>query len=235
MKICFDLLRDAISRIDREDRVREELSAATMQTGFDGFAYLDCQTSWTLATSDYPREWQHHYFQSGYDKLDPIVATAKSRNSAFTWVTELGIKRASPEVRRFWAEAWENNIRSGLTIPIRTSHGHRSMLTFASRRADVAPNCDIDVVAAAAVVGELHGRMKLLKATPTAETEFFLRPNERNFLDSIAQGKTMPEIARLQNIKYNSIKVNVENAKKRCGAVTTPQLVAMAIRRKWIS
>ena len=84
MGISFGRLRDAISRINSEGDIQEALSTAAAENGYDGFAYLDFQTSWTVAISNYLEEWQQHYFQSGYDKLDPIVATAKTRKSAFT-------------------------------------------------------------------------------------------------------------------------------------------------------
>jgi len=228
--ISFGRLRDAISRINSEGDIQEALSTAAAENGYDGFAYLDFQTSWTVAISNYLEEWQQHYFQSGYDKLDPIVATAKTRKSAFTWVSESQTKRSSPQVKKFWAEACDNEIRSGLTVPIQTSHGHMSMLTFASRQPSLVSSSDIDAVAAAAAVGQLHGRIEVLKALPTARSEIQLRPKERTFLSWAAEGKTMEEIASLEKVKYNSVKINLDNAKKRCDAMTLPQLVAMAMR-----
>lgn len=231
MTISLNRLGDAISSIHDEPTLSKMLAEVTVELGFDSYAYLNLQTNRTLAVSNYSKEWQTRYFQSKYDKVDPVLAAGKSKMRVFAWSSEAGQKNASGEVKRFWSEAIEFDIRSGITIPVRTGHGHMSMLTFASRRERAGTDCEIDAVTAAALVGQLHGRMEALKVAPTCQNELYLRPKEVSYLRWAAEGKSMEEIAAIHGVKYNSVKINFENAKKRFNALTLTQLVALAIRQ----
>lgn len=224
-------LSDAILAIRDETTLKKTLSDVTRDFGFHAYAYLSVLTNWVVAVSNYPSDWQTAYFQHGYDKLDPIVITAKTGMKAFVWSSDVGRKQAPEIVRRFWDEAAEFDIRSGVTIPVRTSFGHMAMLTFASKHPGMVSKRGIDAVTAAAVVGQLHGRVETLNVQPTSEKRLNLRPKEINYLHWAAEGKSMEEIADIQGVKYNSVKINIENAKKRSGTRNLIQLVSLAIRQ----
>jgi LuxR family transcriptional activator of conjugal transfer of Ti plasmids len=121
-------------------------------------------------------------------------------------------------------------IRSGITIPIRAANGSTSMFTLASDKSSLELERDIDPVAAAAAVGQLHARMCLLPLTPTAQHPAWLDPKEAAYLNWISVGKTMEEAADLEGVKYNSVKSKLEEARKRFQIHTMPHLVALAIR-----
>ena len=234
MRISLDRLRDAISCISDEESVRTLLAQATRDLGFDGYAFLAFEANWTFAVSDYHEEWQSRYFARHYSTLDPVVTHAKSRLKSFVWWSERELKSATDDGKRLLKEAIDFGIRWGITIPVRTGYGHASMLTLSSRRPSVSGEPEIDAVAAAAIVGELQGRVEALKAEATGESFFYLKPKEILYLKWIAEGKSMQEVADMHRVKYNSVKINLESAKQRCGATNITQLVALAIRRGMI-
>lgn len=219
-----------ISEISDEATVDTTLTTITNQLGFERFAYLSCQFDWALAVSDYAKDWQKRYFQAQFEKIDPIVAIAKLRMLPFAWSGSRDILQDGEEVTRFWGEAAEFGIRSGITIPIKTAFGHVSMLTLASSIPDAVTDDDFDPLAAINVVKQLQAQIETLRVLPTAKTAFHLTEKEIDYLGWIAQGKTMEETAAIMEVKYNSVRITIENAKKRCGAVTTVQLVALAVR-----
>lgn len=234
MNALFDRLGDAISSVLDETTLKNALADIALDFGFHAYAYLNLMGSSAVAVSNYPADWQTSYFQNSYDRIDPIVATARTGMRAFVWSLDHGRKHQSEEVQCFWNEAAEFDIRSGITIPVRTGFGHMSMLTFVSRHPGFVAKRDIDVVIAAAVVGQLHGRVEALKVASTSQTKIRLRPKEISYLHWAAEGKSMEEIATIQGVKYNSVKINFENAKKRCDVNNLTQLVALAIRQGWI-
>ncbi|QTG17209.1 transcriptional regulator TraR (plasmid) [Agrobacterium tumefaciens] len=93
---------------------------------------------------------------------------------------------------------------------------------------------EIDAVAAAAAVGQLHARISFLRTTPTAEDAAWLDPKEATYLRWIAVGKTMEEIADVEGVKYNSVRVKLREAMKRFDVRSKAHLTALAIRRKLI-
>ncbi len=59
-------------------------------------------------------------------------------------------------------------------------------------------------------------------------------PKEAKYLRWIEAGKTAEEIAEIEGVKYNTVRINLENAKKRFGVYNITQLTAIAIRRQLI-
>ena len=104
------------------------------------------------------------------------------------------------------------------------------MFTLASDMTEIQLERDINPVAAAAAVGQLHTRMSLLPLTPTEQQPDWLDPKEAAYLNWISVGKTMDEAADLEGVKYNSVKSKLEETRKRLQIHTMPHLVALAIR-----
>lgn len=230
MQHWLDKLTDlAVLRGD-ENILKDALSNLAEQAGFDGYAYLYIRPGHTVAASNYPPEWRALYFKRKFEAVDPIVNRAKSLKQAFVWSGEQERKRLSKEEREFFDRAADFGIRSGITIPIRAANGSTSMFTLASDTSAIQLEREINPVAAAAAVGQLHIRMSSLPLTPTDQYPDYLDPKEAAYLNWIAVGKTMDEAADLEGVKYNSVKSKIEETRKRLQVHTMPHLVALAIR-----
>jgi LuxR family transcriptional activator of conjugal transfer of Ti plasmids len=115
----------------------------------------------------------------------------------------------SKQERTFYAHAPDFGIRSGITIPIKTANGSMSMFTLASEKLAIDLDREIDAVAAAATVGQIHVRISFLRTTPSAGDAVWLAPKEATYLRWIAVAKTMEEIADVEGVKYNSVRVKL--------------------------
>ncbi|TPP05036.1 autoinducer-binding transcriptional regulator TraR [Rhizobium glycinendophyticum] len=230
MQHWLDKLIDVAALRGDENILKSALGHLAEQAGFSGYAYLYIQPGHTVAASNYAPEWRGLYFKRKFDALDPIVNRAKSLKQAFAWSGEQERKRLSKEEREFFDRAADFGIRSGITIPIRGSNGSTSMFTLASDMTTIHLEREINPVAAAAAVGQLHTRMSLLPLTPTDQYPDYLDPKEAAYLNWIAVGKTMDEAADLEGVKYNSVKSKIEETRKRLQVHTMPHLVALAIR-----
>lgn len=230
MQHWLDKLTDLAALRGDENILKDALSNLAEQAGFRGYAYLYIRPGHTVAASNYHPEWRALYFKRKFEVVDPIVKRAKSLKQAFAWSGEQERKRLSKDEREFFDRAADFGIRSGITIPIRAANGSTSMFTLASDSTKIQLEREINSVAAAAAVGQLHTRMSLLPLTPTEQQPDYLDPKEAAYLNWIAVGKTMDEAADLEGVKYNSVKSKIEETRKRLQVHTMPHLVALAIR-----
>jgi LuxR family transcriptional regulator, activator of conjugal transfer of Ti plasmids len=230
MQHWLDKLIDLAALRGDENVFNDALTDLTHKAGFSSYAYLHIRPGHTVASSNYPSDWRSIYFKKKFEAIDPIVNRAKSTKRVFAWSGAEDRQRLSKAERAFFDQAADYGIRSGVTIPIRAANGSTTMFTLASDKFSVDLGRDIDPVAAAAAVGQLHTRMTLLPLTPSAQHPAWLDPKEAAYLNWISVGKTMEEAADLEGVKYNSVKSKLEEARKRFQIHTMPHLVALAIR-----
>ncbi|MBP2537464.1 autoinducer-binding transcriptional regulator TraR [Agrobacterium tumefaciens] len=234
MQHWLDKLTDLAAIQGDESILSQGLTDLTQHFGFAGYAYLHIQHKHTVAVTNYHCEWRSTYFEKNFDRLDPVVKRAKSRKHIFAWSGEQDQARLSLEERAFFMHAADFGIRSGVTIPIKTANGSMSMFTLASEKPVIDLGREIDAVAAAGAVGQLHARISFLQTTPTVEDAAWLDPKEATYLRWIALGMTMAEIADVEGVKYNSVRVKLREAMKRFEVRSKAHLTALAIRRKLI-
>ncbi|WHO77297.1 transcriptional regulator TraR [Rhizobium sp. BT03] len=234
MQHWLDKLTDLAAIPGDEQVVKEALGKVTKTAGFEGYAYINIQPSHASALSSYHPEWQAEYFRRRFNKLDPVIKRAQTLKRVFVWSSEWDRPRLSPEEQSFFSLAADFGIRSGITIPVRIAHGALAMFTLASSKQAIDIDREIDPVAAAAAVAQLHTRIRFSGPTPTAEEALRLDPKGASYLSWIADGKTMEEVADLEGVKYNSVRVKIEHARKQFNVHTIAHLTATAIRRKLI-
>ncbi|RWX81452.1 transcriptional regulator TraR [Neorhizobium lilium] len=234
MQHWLDKLTDITALHGDESIIKQALGHLADAAGFGGYAYLHIQPGHTLAVSNYHPEWRSIYFEKKFAAVDPVVRRAKTLKQAFVWSGDQDSPRASKPERAFYAHAADFGIRSGITIPVRAANGSISMFTLASERPVLDLDRNIDPIAAAAAVGQLHARLSLLPFTPSAQYPVWLDAKEAAYLKWIAVGKTMEEAADLEGVKYNSVKSKLYETRKRLEIHTMYHLVALAIRAKLI-
>ncbi len=226
----FERLTDIASVCRTEDMLKDALQELVADLGFDCYAYMYVQPSRTFAVSNYPAEWQKLYFDRGYLAIDPVVKTAKTTLRTFTWHTASPCRPRTHAMRRFNSEAADFGIKSGITIPIRTAGRHMSMLTLASNEPALTLDKDIDHVAAAIAVTYLHTKFEQFNAAPTARETFELTPRQALCLKWSAEGKTMKDIAAIENMSFATANFHLNNARKVLDALSLAQATALATK-----
>lgn len=199
--------------------------------GFDNYAYLYVQPSRTYTVSNYPREWQELYLANDYTKVDPVVKLAGSTMRAFSWSAGSARRACSRAVNRFYSEAADFGIRSGISIPVRTAFQHMSMLTLASSKPEQCIEKDLDQVAAVTSVALLHAKLEQLNAAPTARDNFELTTKQALCLKWSAEGKPMKAIAMIENMSFATVNFHLNNARKALDAGSLAQATALATKR----
>lgn len=234
MKTWFHRLTDLSSVARTEQMLKQGLAELVRDLGFDCYAYVNLQPVRTYAVSNYSPEWLARYLTQKYTKVDPVVSMAKARMQPFAWSAEHHRQSTDKLVRSFFREAGDFGIRSGVTIPIRTAFGYMSMLTLASHKPALSLDKDIDQVAAITAVSQLHAKLEQQDIEPTASIHVDLKAKQALCLKWSAEGKTMKDIAALENISFATVNFHLNNARKALDVGTLPHATALATKLKLI-
>ena len=231
----FQALIDAIDNAREERAVRTALKSFCSHCGFERYSYLHVNSTETSALTDYPTEWQAQYLHNAYVSIDPVVTTAKRSRRCFAWSAEDGIVRREPaEIRHFYKASIKFGIRSGLSIPIRTSFGRTAILTLASNR----PRADIDMlqdpVQAALSVAYVHVHLNLIAASALETPEIALSPQEATCLSWSSHGKSMNVIADILGISPRTVQFHLNAARDKLGACNLQHAVRIAMQKQLI-
>lgn len=221
---------DTLAVTQTEQTLRKAVTDLIYDFGFGSFAFLHIEPSRTVALSNYPDEWQTRYFEGGYTAIDPIVKTARLRLRPFTWGTGSPRSAETRKIQSFYKEANDFGIRSGISIPVRTAFQHISMLTLACDKPSLDLETDIDQVAAATAVGYLHAKIEQQNSGVVRGNICELTPKQALCLKWSAEGKTMRDIAVLEDMSFATVNFHLNNARKALDAGSLAQATAIATR-----
>ena len=234
MRTWCQRLTDLASVSTTDEMLKGAFPALVQDLGFDCYAYLYVEPVRTYAVSNYAEEWQERYFNKCYHHVDPIVRTACASMRAFAWVTPPSREATTREVRCFYSEAADFGIRSGISIPVRTACRHVSMLTLASSKPSLSLDKDIDQIAAVTAVAYFHAALEAHRAQPTAFNRCRLTPRQALCLKWSAEGKSMKDIAVLENLSFATVNFHLNNAREILDAASLAQATALATKLKLI-
>jgi LuxR family transcriptional activator of conjugal transfer of Ti plasmids len=224
----FNDLMEASDLAQDERTIKQALRNFAAAVGFDRFAYLNVSAGDIRTLTNYPTAWQHTYLDNNYATIDPVVTIAKRAMQPFAW-SQPGTADATPDTIRFFGEAADFGIRSGVSIPVRGGFGRTALLTFASDK----PSADAEVrnaVHAITAVAFVHVHLNRLVRT-SHSTAVALTPRQSLCLAWASMGKTMDEIADLLGISERAVRFYVKGARDRLGATNTTHAVRLAVEQ----
>lgn len=234
MNAELQILIDAVDVAHDESSIRNAIKKFTASCGFDRYAYIHVHGDDVIAFSDYPSEWQRLYFERRYSIIDPVVTASKRDMEMFTWTAEdRNVRRGPREIRKFYSVASDFGIRSGVSVPIRTSYGRTAMITLASDR----PRSEFppwDSMQARLALAYVHVRVSVTSPTSLKRGIVTLSTQEATSLSWSSHGKSMNVIADLMGIKPRTVQFYLDNARDKLGASSLQQAVRVAMEKKLI-
>jgi DNA-binding CsgD family transcriptional regulator len=207
-------------------------AAALRPFGINAFAFGEVPTSGVLGGLSVVRwpKWIEYYAINGFAQYDSAIDEMQRSLEPFTW-TELKHRRPDKGTRVFDACSrfgWND----GLIIPVAGPRSHRGFVSLASPASlaslDSGQRTEISQISRAT-----YWRSRTLAADPPVLAPS-LSAREQEALSLVADGRSDGDIATMMSISPSTAHAHVERAKRRLGAVTRAQAVALAMRAKII-
>ncbi len=177
----------------------------------------------------YSREWVTRYVEMNYLRVDPVVAGCYQRFHPVDWKR---LDWSSKAARAFQKEAMSYGLgNQGYSIPIRGPNGQFALFT-------INHTCQDDEWL---FFTESHRRQLILLShafnqkalelepgrKPTASQA--LSPREVDAMTLLALGYSRAQVADTLSISENTLRVYIESARHKLGAMNTTHAVAKAI------
>lgn len=229
-KADLDRILEALDATKSIDRLQQIVEQVCEVFGVDHAMYLWVETAGDhYYFGTYSREWTERYLEKSYARIDPVVTGCYQRFHPVDW------KRLdwSPKpAREFLKDALEHGVgNQGYAIPIRGPNGQFALFT-------VSHNCDD---AAWEKITEKHGRdfilmahyfnRKALELEPSRNADHAqpLSPREVDALTLLAIGYSRAQVAKTLAISEHTLRVYIESARFKLGAINTTHAIARAL------
>lgn len=179
----------------------------------------------------YAPEWVERYLEQGYLRIDPVVLGCFQRFHPVDWKR---LDWSSKAARAFQKEAMDYGLgNQGYSIPIRGPNGQFALFTVNHRCDDTdwATFCDTkrrDLILVAHFFNQ-----KALEFEPgrIPEKGQALSPREVEAMTLLAVGYSRAQAAESLSISEHTLRVYIESARFKLGALNTTHAVARALSR----
>lgn len=225
---------DLASTAQDAGMLKRELGRIVERAGFDKFIYLDIRPSGTRLVSNASFEWQERYLRGNWALHDPVIMLARKSVRAFRWELKQWRMLARSQAGDLLSASQASGMRGGLSIPIKTGFGHLAVLTMTTVQPERFADLPVDEVVAATAVAQLHCRLQNCIGTATGTIVAALTPKQALCLRWAAEGKSMKDIAAMEEIKSSTVVFHLNNARKTLEAVSLPQATAIATKLQLI-
>ncbi|MEM9580081.1 MAG: LuxR family transcriptional regulator [Pseudomonadota bacterium] len=177
----------------------------------------------------YPREWHDRYLEKDYVRIDPVIIGCYQRFHPVDWKR---LDWSSKAARAFQKDAINHGVgNQGFSVPIRGPNGQFALFT-------VSHSCDDERWQA---FTEEHRRQliliahvfnqKALEFEPDRQPEASraLSPREIDAITFLAMGYSRAQAADTMSISEHTLRVYIESARFKLGAMNTTHAVARAL------
>lgn len=179
----------------------------------------------------YSQDWQTRYIEENYQRIDPVVVGCFQRFHPVDWKR---LDWSSKAAQGFLDEALKYGIgNQGFSVPVRGPNGQFALFS-------VNHTCDDDVWAAFTekyrrelVLIAHYLNEKALEFEPDRQPDLAqsLSPREVDAMTLLAIGYSRAQVAASLQISEHTLRVYVESARFKLGALNTTHAVARALTR----
>ncbi len=237
----IDQFQRLIERLEQSTATQQAVMA--LQSFLNGvdvphYAYLGFQGQGAgqrepFKAGVYPQAWVEEYMGDKLYAMDPVVLAATQSTVPLAWCGTMAPAKERDDVREFFDRASSFGIRSGYTIPIRSSIGQLATMTYASPEGEERFNSILAEHRAQFHLGAFYFHDAIERLTAPAR-QAQLTPRERTCLMFSSQGLSAKQIARLLDISPRSVKFHQDNARVKLGAANLKQAINTASCRGMI-
>ncbi|MCB1339756.1 MAG: LuxR family transcriptional regulator [Pseudooceanicola sp.] len=177
----------------------------------------------------YSQAWADRYLSRNYIRVDPVIVGCFQRFHPVDWKR---LDWSSKTAREFLLDAREHGVgNQGYSIPIRGPNGQFALFT-ANHTCDDATWAQMQEVNGRDLILVAHYmNRKALEFEPsrTPDTARQLSPREVDAMTLLAMGYSRSQVAESLSISEHTLRVYIESARFKLGALNTTHAVARAI------
>jgi len=181
------------------------------------------------AALTYPHEWVDHYQEHELARTDPVVQTAWRRFHPMDWKQ---LDWSAPAARRLFRDATDAGLgNQGYSLPIRGPDGQFALFTVNQHSSDDLWQKFVAGAARDLLLISHYFHQRVLEVENVAEKApgKDLSPRERDALRYLASGLGRGQIADRLKISEHTLRVYIDSARFKLGALNTTHAVALAI------
>jgi len=165
---------------------------------------------------NYPEDWMKHYYEMGYDRIDPVITYCQNKMETFTWA-EIPLRL---KLRRMQVQCLNMGIEAGLYHGICTplfGPGQFAGIGLASKEKSNSLDCSLDLITAYCNHFYIVFQ-RLNRKTDRPEHNIYLTKRESDVLTWGAHGKTDSEIGTILNLSEDTVDYNLRNIFRKLDA-----------------
>lgn len=228
-------LEETLARLERSEGL-EDLQGLIEQLR-DDFGVDHLVYHWVSSTGEqygcgtYAPEWVTRYLEQGYLRIDPVVLGCFQRFHPVDWKR---LDWSSRAARAFQKDALEYGVgNQGFSIPIRGPNGQFALFTLSHNCTDTEWTEFTERHRRELILVAHTFNQKALEFEPgrVPEQGQSLSPREVEAMTLIAVGYSRAQAADTLSISEHTLRVYIESARFKLGAMNTTHAVAKALSR----
>lgn len=230
MKRTGDVL-ERLGDVSTFEGLKKEIVGLRESFGCEHIVYHSVKTTgdrWGAVT--YDADWVDTYIEEKFHTIDPVVTSCFRRFTPTDWKQ---MDWSGRPARALMAEGNANGVgNQGITIPLRGPGGQFAVLTLNDQTSDAnwarfAREALNDMILIGHYVNE---RAIALEGSHDAPVQK-LSPRETDTLTLLASGLSRAQISERLKISESTLRVYIESARFKLGALNTVHAVANAVSR----
>lgn len=179
----------------------------------------------------YDPAWRQRYLDQNYLRVDPVIAGCYQRFHPVDWKR---LDWSSRAARAFQVEAVKYGVgNQGFSVPIRGPNGQFALFTASHSCDDATWEAFAEEHRRDLILIAHYFNQKALEFEPerTPEPSQSLSPREVDAMTLLAIGYNRAQVAETLSISEHTLRVYVESARFKLGAMNTTHAVARALSR----
>lgn len=228
----LEQILEALEQADTLDALQVASVALRDHFGIDHIVYHWVDSAGEqYGCGTYDPEWAVYYQQQNYLRVDPVIAGCYQRFHPVDWKR---LDWSSKAVRAFQQEAQRFGVgNQGFSVPVRGPNGQFALFT-------ANHNCDDETWAEFTeenrrelILIAHYFNKKALDLEPGRKPEASqpLSPREVDAMTLLAIGYSRAQVADTLSISEHTLRVYIESARFKLGAMNTTHAVARALSR----
>lgn len=187
-----------------------------------------------IVLATYEKEWVDHYFDAGYDKIDPVIATSQHQLQPFLWSKAWNGQELTKQQNDFFEEAKDYGVAFGLGIPIKVMGRENANLSLVSSICDENEVQEIfqEKIFELALIGNYfhHAACHIMshRKTDNKEVPYGLTQAEIDVLTWATRGKTYEETAMILGLTTSAVREYFRVIRRKMDVATTNQACFLA-------